>query len=358
MIRILLKILSYKFFRLFGWPRLLPMNLTASLTYRCNSRCKTCNLWQRKAGEPELTYQEWNKIFQNLGKAVNYLTLSGGEPFLRYDIVEICQSAYHYCQPAMITIPTNSLLSKQVVEKTKKIVQSCPKTQIIINLSVDEVEGRDGEIRGIPNHFQKFMDTYTGLKKLKFKNLTVGFHTVISKFNVANFPQVAQTLLGLNPDSYVSEIAEERKELGTIGAEISPSVKDYSLAIDFLSEKLKKQKISGFGKITKAFRLEYYSLVKKILSQKRQVIPCFAGWASAQIAPNGDVWGCCVKADVYGNLKRTGYNFSKIWFSKNAEKLRQPTREGICYCPLANASYTNMLLDFKTLIKVGKNFLS
>jgi len=70
-------------------------------------------------------------------------------------------------------------------------------------------------------------------------------------------------------------------------------------------------------------RLEYYALVKRILKEKRQVIPCYAGFASAQIAPDGDVWMCCVRAEPIGNLRESGYNFKKLWFSEKADRIRR-----------------------------------
>ena len=39
MVEILAQIPLYKLARATGWPRVLPLNLTVSVTYRCNSRC-------------------------------------------------------------------------------------------------------------------------------------------------------------------------------------------------------------------------------------------------------------------------------------------------------------------------------
>ncbi|MCP4534768.1 MAG: radical SAM protein, partial [Delftia sp.] len=63
------------------------MNLTLSLTYRCNSRCATCNVWKREADE--LTLDEWERVLRSLGHTPYWITVSGGEPLLRPDAVEI-----------------------------------------------------------------------------------------------------------------------------------------------------------------------------------------------------------------------------------------------------------------------------
>ena len=49
MVEILAKIPLYKLARATGWPRVLPLNLTVSVTYRCNSRCLTCNVYTKDA---------------------------------------------------------------------------------------------------------------------------------------------------------------------------------------------------------------------------------------------------------------------------------------------------------------------
>ncbi|MDY7039033.1 MAG: radical SAM protein, partial [Thermodesulfobacteriota bacterium] len=105
-------------FRQFGFPRLYPLNLTVSLTYRCNSRCKTCNIYQKQVSE--FTLQEFEKTFQSIGSGPYWFTMSGGEPFLRKDIVDICKSAYENCHPKIINIPTNGILSDTISERVKQ----------------------------------------------------------------------------------------------------------------------------------------------------------------------------------------------------------------------------------------------
>jgi MoaA/NifB/PqqE/SkfB family radical SAM enzyme len=345
------KIPQYQLFRKFGFPRMLPINFTLSVTYRCNSRCKTCHVYTKKCNE--LSVDEIDKILCSMGETPFWFTMSGGEPFLRNDIVEICKIAYERCKPSIINIPTNGILYERVPQKVKEIVEICPKTQIIINLSIDHIGEKHDEIRGIKNNFQKAMKTYQSLRSLNYKNLALGIHTVISKYNVKDFEMIYEYLVALKPDSYITEIAEQRVELGTIGLDITPSLDDYSHAVNFLCDRIKQRGFKGISQITQAFRLQYYNLVKQILREKRQVLPCYAGFASAHIAPDGDVWMCCIKAEPIGNLREVDYDFKRVWFSEKANKLRQSIINKECYCPLANASYTNMLCSNKSLMKAA-----
>ena len=350
MILLLVKILIYKLFYKLGFPKILPINYTVSLLYRCNSRCKTCNIYEKKADE--LQVSEYEKIFKKIGRSPYWVTLSGGEPFLRTDIVGICKAIYKYSRPKIINIPTNGILTERIVKSVKKISVHCPKSKIIINLSIDGIKKEHDNIRQVEGNYEKVIDTFNQLKNLHLSNLEIGIHSVISKFNVDDFPRIANILMSLEPDSYITEIAENRVELGTLEEDISPNAVAYKSVIDFLIHRIKQQNFKGLNQITQAFRIEYYNLVKKILRDKTQVIPCYAGIASAQISPEGDVWSCCIKAKSMGNLREYDYNFKKIWRNQNFKKERKSIKNKECYCPLANASYTNMLLNFKILNRV------
>jgi MoaA/NifB/PqqE/SkfB family radical SAM enzyme len=352
---ILPKIPQFLLFRKLNFPKILPLNLTVSVSYRCNSRCKTCNVWKKKTNEFSL--EEFDKTFASLKKAPYWLVLSGGEPFLRHDLVDICSSAYHHIEPGIINIPTNGILYNTIPKKVEEILNNCPESQIIVNLSVDGIGEDHDLIRGIPGNFEKSMKTYDALSALDYPNFSLGIHTVISRFNVHKIPQIYNFFKEKHPDSYITEIAEERVELDTIGANISPTPEEYEESIDFLINAVTHQKYSRISRVTQAFRIEYYNHVKKMLKQHQQIIPCNAGIASAHIAPDGDVWTCCIRADPVGNLRDVDYDFKKIWFNDRARKQRASIKNKECCCPLANAHYTNMLCDLGTLMRVGSRYL-
>ena len=353
MLEVLAKVPLYNMSRLTGWPRLLPLNLTVSVTYRCNSRCLTCNVYTKTANE--LTAREFDRVFASLGNAPYWYTMSGGEPFLRSDLPEICESAYRRNTPGIINIPTNGLMVDRIVSMVDEIAARCPRAEIIINLSMDGVGSEHDRIRGVPGNFDKVVATYQGLRRLGSPNLTIGIHTVISIYNVDKIPEIYEYVRReLAPDQFITEIAEERGELETVGSGVTPDAASYTKAVDYLVARLKEESFSGISRVTQSFRTRYYELVKAFLRTGKQVIPCYAGVASAQIAPDGDVWLCCVLAEPVGNLREVGYDFRKIWFGPRAREARARVRGGECACPLANASYTNMLMSWPTLVGVAR----
>ena len=354
MLRLPWRIPLYVPFRAIGWPRLLPLNVTVSVTDRCNSRCRTCNIWCKNPRD-ELSTAAFDRVFEGLGRAPYWFTFSGGEPFLRRDLEDLCQSAYERCRPAILNIPTNGLLYKRIPDRVADIARRCPDSQLIVNLSLDGVGERHDEIRNVPGNYERTMVCFRGLKAIDAPNLSVGLHTVISVFNLDDFQSVYDLAQELGPDSYVTEIAEERVELDTIDCGITPSADDYAQVIDFLSERLRQRRFSGISRATQALRLVYYDLVKRIIRERRQVIPCYAGWLSAHIFPDGEVWECSVMGTSMGNLCDVGYDFHRLWFSEQANKVRRAVKTRGCYCPVANIAYTNMMADPVSVFRVGVN---
>src|SRR6185436_9434633 len=352
MANVLARIPLFQLYRKLGWPKLLPLSLTLSPSPRCNSRCLTCNIWKKR--ENELTIDAWDKTLASLGRAPFWITISGGEPFMYSHVVELAQLAYRHCRPGIINIPTNALL-RTIPEKVERIATSCPDSQLIINLSLDGLGQQHDEIRGVPGNFEKFeerLGELLGLRR-RLPNLTVGIHSVISVFNIDQVGELFDYAETAGADQFITEIAESRVELDTVGLPITPAADKYAEAIDRLIQRVKARHFSGMARFTEAFRIEYYKLVKRILAEKTQVIDCYAGWASAQIYADGTVWPCCVRADDLGNLRDYNYDFGSIWFGEKIKQTRRSIAARECHCPLANASYSNMLHDIPTLTRVG-----
>ncbi|MDP8937041.1 MAG: radical SAM protein [Actinomycetota bacterium] len=327
-----------------GWPRLLPINVTVSTNFRCNFKCATCNVYERKV--KELEADEWAKVFRSLGRAPAWMTFSGGEPFLRRDLPDIILSAVESCRPAVLTIPTNGWFTDRVVNGSERICREAPDTQLKINLSIDHNDPhRHDEIRGAKGSWDRLMVTLERLRALNLPNLTIGVHTVISRENDQDFPGVAQGLAKLGADSYIAECAEERVELQTMESGIGPKADRFRraaaavLAVD-------AEASGGVARGVRALRGEYYSRVARLLDGDETAMPvCHAGFLSTHLTAEGEVWSCCVLARSFGNLRDTDFDFRPVWFSGEAEKFRQWMRERRCACPLANATYTNLLAE-------------
>lgn len=349
---------AYPAFRATGIPRLRPINLTVSVTYACSSRCRTCDVWRKRADA--LRLEEYERVFRSLGRSVAWVTVSGGDQFLRKDLPQIVGLIRAQLAPSVINLPMNGLLTRRIEELLPEIARQSAGSQLVLNLSVDDLGERHDELRGFGGSFAKVMHAFRFARELQrsYRHVVVGIHTVVSKLNVQRMPEISRELLALGPDSYICEVAENRVELGTMEKDITPSAEQFAPVARLLQEHIWQRPAGNpTARLVQALRLQYYDLVGAILREQRQVIPCYAGWASAHIAPDGDVWGCCVRAEPMGNLRQAGYDFDRVWTSERAERFRQSVRARECACPLASACYTNMMLSPAIMPALMRNYL-
>jgi MoaA/NifB/PqqE/SkfB family radical SAM enzyme len=343
-----IKLPLYYIARSLGNNSPVPINMTLALTNRCNSKCLTCRKYEMETGK-ELIPEEWAKIFKHL--PMFWTTFTGGEPFLYKDITEVYLHLVNLSHPAIVNIPTNGLLEDRVVSKVWEMANMDKSVQLIVNVSLDHwMPYSNDQIRGVKGYFQKATNTLKLLQKLDCENLTVGIHTVISKYNVKSIDMIAENLSKLlinkNKSHYITEVAENRVELGTIGLDITPESSDYRKAI----ESLDKDK-----SLIQSMRNVYYKRVIGLLNGKKKCVPCFAGYMSGQITADGNVWHCCIQGKSIGNLRDYGYDIKYIWNNHQSWILRKENKE--CVCPLANAGYTNSLLHIPTMVKVASNMV-
>jgi MoaA/NifB/PqqE/SkfB family radical SAM enzyme len=340
-----------------GRGKPLPINLTVSVTYSCPSRCSTCDIWQKKVDD--LSVDEYARIFPTLEKVPIWVTISGGDQFIRSDLDEIVKLIKAEIEPKIVNIPMNGIITERIHSLLPKIAAHTRGSQLVLNLSVDEIGTEHDRLRGAPGNWDKLLGVAELIRDLKktYDHVVLGVHTVISRLNVARIPDIEREARAIfRPDSYITEVAENRVELKTMDKAITPDPADYRRAVAHLKETIRQHRSRlPVARLVESLRLEYYDLASRILEEKRQVIDCYAGWASAHLAPDGNVWGCCVRAESLGNVRDLGYDFRTVWRGADADAFRASVKNKECACPLANASYTNLLLDVPSLARVSAN---
>ncbi|NLP04520.1 radical SAM protein [Candidatus Fermentibacteria bacterium] len=341
-----------------------PVNLTFSITRRCQSRCRTCSIWKAPPLD-ELSLAEIGDIFREIGWTY-FFNVSGGEPFLRDDLPGIVGLACRHLDPAVIHIPTNALLPERIEAMTAEmldiIAREAPGAALTIKPSFDGVGDLHDEIRGVPGNFSRLLDTLERLKDLRERHpeLHVGVGTVISRDNAGRLGEIIEFAGRLGVDTYINEIAEEREEFFNLGSGITPDPDTYrTIMLGFKDAALERMRgMKLLGRITTALRIVYYDLVVRIMEESRQVIPCYAGILNAHINADGALWPCAIRAygSEMGRAGRGG-SFSAAWRSGRAREIRRSIMRGECSCPLANQAYSNILMHAPSLLRALRTAL-
>jgi len=348
-----------------------PITLTYSVTSACQSRCKTCNIGRKYQEYPErrkkdLNLDEIHRIFRSLGH-VYFFNISGGEPFLRGDLPDIIDLACKHLKPKIIHIPTNAIASEAIAGMTRRCLEIIrrhdPQLPLTVKPSIDGVGEVHDEIRGVKGNFRQLEKTIGHLKEIEreYDNFHLELGTVVSRFNIDYLSEIEDYVHSLGVQSYRNEIAENRTEFFNLQDDISPDPDTYERLIEEFSAKIRRniKRKRQLTRLSEAIRLIYYDLAIKILKERRQVIPCYAGISNVHINYDGEVWPCCVLgySKPMGSLRDEGYNFQKVWYSEQANRVRKYIKERNCACPLANQAYSNILCSPAYLLKGIKNLI-
>jgi MoaA/NifB/PqqE/SkfB family radical SAM enzyme len=341
-----LRITGYKMGRRLGRPLPMPVNLAVCITQRCNSRCRTCNVWRNPPGD-EMSVGEWERVFRSIGRSHSWITFSEGESFLSKDAVSITRVIVENNDPQILLFPTNGILTRRVLDSVREIL-GFYRGRLIVNLSMDGVGEAHDRIRGVKGNFRKLLRTIDALSGLRdeFKNLSIGVNTVVSRFNIDHVEEIQDFVSKeISPDAHIFEIARNGASLYNRGTDIRPDSGRYLEFAENLGGKDSGRTLTHF------FRRRYYSLLRETLEREKAVIPCYAGISSAHISSSGEVWGCSMLCEPLGNLRKSGYDFKRVWKSEQARKVREGIRKRGCWCTMANSSYTNMLCSPGRLLR-------
>ena len=99
-----------------------PVYLIFFVTDVCNARCRHCFNWSLNQKPNDLTLDEIENFSKQLDH-IEWLALSGGEPFERKDLAEICGIFLKNNSVSQITIPTNGLSPKLIYNTIKQVLE-------------------------------------------------------------------------------------------------------------------------------------------------------------------------------------------------------------------------------------------
>jgi MoaA/NifB/PqqE/SkfB family radical SAM enzyme len=294
--------------------------------------------------------EEYRKLSENFGH-ISILLLSGGEPFLRNDLVEICGTFIKNNSINNLLIPTNGLLTQKIVEVTKILASKFPTTIISINPSLDGMQVYHDMLRGVKECFSRAVTTIRELEKVKkeYKNVQIIVNSVIHKDNIDELKKLIAYLSEFNIDYHAFEIMRgDWKDKNLKLADIDELKDLHKLVIEY-----RKKRINNFfEKIIVVGTLQYIHKIKEdFLLGKKWPFLCSAGRSILVIYPNGDVSLCELKNPI-GNLRDENYDIKRILDNEKALKMLGEISRDRCSCThicFLNASFAK---EWRAVFKI------
>ncbi len=297
-----------------------PFKLTFCITYWCNYKCKTCNIWKMTPRD-ELSLDEIREFFRKSNR-FSWIDLTGGEVSLRKDFPSICEAAISSCPDLLLLhFPSNGYLTDQVVAYTKDIAAMAPE-KLMVTISCDGDEATNDAIRGIEGGYRRQIETFRRLREMPGVEVVLGM--TLSADNVNHFPAAfaaaKQEIPGLEYTEFHVNIVTEgehylgNQELG-LRKEVSPA------ALAEATESYARLRGFGWSPVNYLERA-YLTRVRSYLESGRTPMRCHALRSSCFIDSWGHVFPCTVYDRKIGSLRESDYDLARIWASDEARDVQ------------------------------------
>lgn len=280
------------------------MEAAIIVTYRCNAHCYMCNIWKHPTDRrKEITPEELKKLPDNL----DFVNITGGEPFLREDIEQIIKVVLK--KTKRVVISTNGYFTDKIVALAKKY------PNIGVRVSIEGLPAANDELRGLKDGFDHGIRTLIELHELGLKDIGFGITVsdrnakdLLELYHLAKWLRLEFATAAIHNTYYFHKFDNSFKDKKMVAGEFKKLVK----------ELLKSKKPKDW------FRAYFnYGLINYINGNKR-LLPCEMGTDVFFLDPYGEVYPCNGMDWSMGNIRKQSFN--DIWNGKKAEEARQKVK--------------------------------
>jgi radical SAM protein with 4Fe4S-binding SPASM domain len=282
-----------------------PTDVSIITTYRCQMRCKMCDIWENPTDSKREIQAKELEILPKF----KFVNITGGEPFVRRDLEDIVEVMFR--KSDRIVISTSGWHTDRIIKMAEKF------PNIGIRVSIEGLSQKNDDLRGRDGSFDRAMRLLLTLKEMGVKDIGYGCTTSNKNSEDMFWLYKLSRELGMEfatatfHNSYYfhkddNEVTNKDEVIGNF----------HKLIEELLKENSPKSWYRAF------FNL---GLINYIRGNPR-MLPCEAGTANFFIEPYGDVYPCNGLEERYwkesmGNIRDVS-SFEELWFSEQAEKVR------------------------------------
>jgi len=284
----------------------MPTDVSIITTYRCQMRCKMCNIWENPTDrKQEITPQDLEIL-----PSFKFVNITGGEPFVRNDLEDIVEVMFKKSE--RIVISTSGWHTKKIIKMAERF------PNIGIRVSIEGLSQKNDDLRGREGGFDRGLKTLLTLKEMGVKD--IGFGQTVSNRNSGDLVPLYQLSKELGMEFATAAFHNSyyfHRDDNHIN-EKETVINDFHELIERL---LKENSPKAW------FRAFFNLGLINYINDGKRMLPCQAGTANFFIEPYGDVYPCNGLEERYwkksmGNIREAA-TFEDIWFSDAAREVRQ-----------------------------------
>jgi len=302
-----------------------------TVTWRCNSRCESCDIWRKDTSKKDLSPEELETVCKSpLVKHVRRIILSGGEPTLREDLPDLVSVLHRNIPKATFGITLNGLLPDKTAGLIERILKENPDINIQnAGMSLNGPKDIHDKSRGVPGSFDRVIETYHLIKD----RIPVRFSFTFLPYNTEHFQWTRDFARDLGTTAYLCwTVMNDRfyvpdKDLAFFKEGIKDELRAYLREAGFLT------------RVVRSYLYDHFI--------HEQFMQCYAARQFFHLAPNGDIYPCNFKLSddrIMGNVRNE--SLDEIWDKPERQRMLKEIDCGECIyqngpCGDSDLTYSN-----------------
>jgi len=264
-------------------------------------------MWKLRPSKDEMTVDEVESFCSSNPQLV-WLNISGGEPFLRKDILGILEAVGQIRDLSLINVATNGLLTEEIVRTIREFLSRNKRDiRLLCGVSLEGVEALHDEVVGRQGAFSRATETLRGLAAIGDPRFLPGICYTISKFNEGHLEEFYLGSKGLpGLETFTITIANDAG-LYNVDGEVASSKEMLGKDLDFALRAFPKRNL-----------LSPMSLVRyrflQLARDGRKPVECIGGKFNVVIDPYWNAFPSMFHIPDYpvGNLRKEGFQLDKL----------------------------------------------
>ena len=288
-----------------GSEKFVPLVVSWNLTRKCNLKCSHCYInATNKELNNELSTEESKGLIDQISAVSRpLLVLSGGEPLLRTDALELVR--YGAAKGFKMGLGSNGSL---IDDQTAKSLKEAGIATVSISLD-SSIPGRHDDFRGVSGSWEKAVNA---IKALKENNVLVQVNTTVTQQNYGEIDEIMSLSEKLGVETFHLFFLVPTGRGAKI-ADISPA--KYEDMIKTVFAKSAKHRLN----VRPSCAPQFMRIAKDAgLDMRQWIRGCIAGLYYCRVYPNGDITPCPYLPVKLGNVREKA--FSEIWFNSEVFK--------------------------------------
>ena len=333
-----------------------PNYMVLFVTAVCNARCPMCFYWEEiesANARLELRLEEYEQIAEHLNH-LYYLSIGGGEPFVRRDLPQIVECFYKESGTRVVTVATNGAFADRVQTYVDYLTQNCPDIQLRIQVSIDNLFEKHDENRLLKGLFNKLLETSKAIKELKEAGAPLMFSigTVLTPMNRNDLAELRSYL-----DEHIDY--DDLTLIYPRGNAKDPNFKEVTTEEYREAKKTfdsSRASAGSFARLYQAIDRQAKQGIEGFLEKGPDGYPwtCVAGDKMITLTEKGLLAPCemlyQIKPEIdsdLGNVRKFNYNIPQMLAGEKSRKLRQYIEDTHCSCSYECAALCNVVFHKK-----------